>query len=108
MAEPMVDFPGGIETYEVEGHERHQCGRCGSSVEYLPCVECRDERYVDHDCGEDCCACLHPELNVPCSACHGRGGKPHCISSPDWCEANPLPGREHVKSSALPPEAWED
>jgi hypothetical protein len=29
-----------------------------------------------HDCGEDCCCCLHPELdlNEPCEVCGGKGG----------------------------------
>lgn len=26
-----------------------------------------------HDCQEDCCACLEPELNVTCDECGGDG-----------------------------------
>jgi hypothetical protein len=26
-----------------------------------------------HDCGEDCCCCLEPELNVVCDECDGEG-----------------------------------
>ena len=28
-----------------------------------------------HDCGQDCCCCLHPELdlNDECEVCHGEG-----------------------------------
>jgi hypothetical protein len=26
-----------------------------------------------HDCGEGCCCCLEPELNVMCDECQGSG-----------------------------------
>lgn len=26
-----------------------------------------------HDCGEDCCPCADPELNVICEECNGTG-----------------------------------
>lgn len=27
-----------------------------------------------HDCGEDTCCCLEPELDTPCDECLGEGG----------------------------------
>lgn len=27
-----------------------------------------------HDCGEDTCCCLEPEMDVVCDVCEGRGG----------------------------------
>lgn len=68
------------------------CARCGSSVDWTACDQCEDG-YSYHDCGEDCCACLDPEPNVPCDLCHGAGGWWQCLSSGAWCAANPLPGR---------------
>ncbi len=42
--------------------------------EWEDCWNCGGEGYSDHDCGEDCCVCLHPENNVPCDVCGGDGG----------------------------------
>ncbi len=72
-----------------------QCARCGSSVYTESCDECEDG-FDGHDCGEDCCCCAYPEDNVICQYCNGTGTHHGCISSPEWCNANPLPGRENV------------
>lgn len=77
-----------------------QCARCGSSCEYRRCDSCEDG-YDGHDCGEDTCCCLHPEENVVCQICDGDGGWNVCLSSPEWCEANPLAGRESVQRGAI-------
>lgn len=37
------------------------------------CWQCDGEGYTHHDCGEDCCVCLHPEDNVRCYVCMGQG-----------------------------------
>lgn len=58
-----------------------------------------DDGYDGHDCGEDCCVCLDPEPNVVCDVCRGRGGWWACLSSVDWCRANPKPGREKILHS---------
>ena len=76
-----------------------QCARCGSSCDYTRC-ECEDG-YDGHDCGEDCCACLHPEENVVCEQCDGHGGWYRCLSSPEFCEANPIERRERVKRGQI-------
>ena len=89
----------------------NQCARCGSSMTYVDCTNCGGEGVTDHDCGEDCCCCLHPEDNVPCDICDGEGGWWQCISSPEYCEAHPIPGRETVKRGAVewyPIEAQND
>lgn len=78
-----------------------QCARCGSSMDYEQCDQCGGEGYDGHDCGEDCCACRYPEENVLCDICRGRGGWYCCPSSDEWCEANPLPGRENVPRGAI-------
>lgn len=67
------------------------CPRCGSDVEYVDCWSCGGEGWVEHDCGEDTCCCLYPEPNVPCDVCRGVGSFEKCLSSREWCEANPLP-----------------
>jgi hypothetical protein len=69
-----------------------QCARCGSSVEGEHCGACEDgfvDRYE-----EDPLWYGH-EL-YPCDECGGRGVFHRCCSSPEWCEAHPLPGREGV------------
>jgi hypothetical protein len=77
-----------------------QCARCGSSVVTDDCKYCEDGFY-GHDCGEDCCCCLYPEENVPCQYCRGTGVWHRCLSSPEWCKANPLPGREAIERGAI-------
>lgn len=83
----VSDYPPG-DGKEYDGC----CARCGSSVEYVRCEDCEDG-FNGHDCGEDCCCCLHPEENVPCDTCRGHGGWYACTQSPEWCRANPLPNR---------------
>lgn len=77
-----------------------QCARCGSSVDHQDCEECEDG-FDGHDCGEDTCCCLRPEDNVTCQYCDGTGVWHRCLSSPEWCQANPLPGRENVERGAI-------
>lgn len=60
-----------------------QCARCGSSLAYEDCEFCPATGWFY-------------EPDPDCPACNGRGTRPWCFSSPEWCEANPLPGREHV------------
>ena len=75
-----------------------QCARCGSSCGYEHCYAC-DDGFDGHDCGEDCCPCLYPEENVVCQIC--EGGWHRCLSSPEWCNANPVPGREAVERGKI-------
>lgn len=78
-----------------------QCARCGSSCMYVQCEQCGGDGVDGHDCGEDCCCCLHPEENVRCDICDGHGGWYCCLSSKEYCEANPLPGRESVQRGKI-------
>ena len=77
-----------------------QCARCGSSAYWEDCTSCEDG-FDGHDCGEDCCCCLQPEENVACEYCDGEGVFHRCMSDPEWCEANPLPGREGIKRGQI-------
>lgn len=69
-----------------------QCARCGSSMDWHYCGNC-DDGVVGHDCGEDTCMCLHPEENVVCGICCGKGGWYTCLSTAEYCEAHPVKGR---------------
>lgn len=82
-------------------HDEYQCGRCGSSITFEQCWNCAGDGHSGHECGEDCCCCLYPEDNVPCDICEGDGTIPHCLSSPGWCEAHPLPGREATERNTV-------
>ena len=103
----------GIEWFSFTRHDGHQdedcqCARCGSSCGFLRCGNCDEDGFSHHDCGEDCCCCRYPENNVRCDWCKGAGGWWNCLSTPEFCNAHPLPGRDHIKSSALNSEAWGD
>jgi len=74
-----------------------QCARCGSSAEWYDCEEC-DDGFVEEDWGDD----VVPEMHdVPCEFCGGYGGYYRCLSSPEWCQANPLTCREWVKRGQI-------
>lgn len=74
-----------------------RCARCGSSVAWEECEICGGEGVSEHDCGDDTCCCLYPEDNMRCDQCDGHGGWYLCLSTYDWCNANPLPGREYKR-----------
>lgn len=78
-----------------------QCARCGSSCGWMECEECDEDGFVDHECGEDCCACEFPEPNVVCDICGGHGGWRSCLSSSEFCNANPVPGREKIARGTI-------
>jgi hypothetical protein len=46
------------------------------SYVWVTCWECRGEGGF-HDCGEDTCCCLEPDLNEDCPTCKGEG-EVHC------------------------------
>jgi hypothetical protein len=81
--------------------KEYQCGRCGSSLAFEECQNCGGEGYTSHDCGEDSCCCADPEDNVLCDVCKGDGTFAVCVSSADWCNAHPLPGRETTERSTV-------
>lgn len=97
----------GVEATHIGLHHPHDgrewevmCARCGSSLDFEECEQCGGEGVDGHDCGEDCCCCLHPEENVRCDACRGQGSFPTCLSERSgWCQANPREGRKSVKVS---------
>lgn len=50
-----------------------ECRKHGESMSWEDCTACADG-FQGHDCGEDCCACLHPEDNLVCDTCEGNTG----------------------------------
>ena len=66
-------------------------------MDFETCWACGGEGVDGHDCGDDSCCCAFPEDNLTCAVCDGEGSWPVCMSSAEWCEANPRPGRENVK-----------
>ena len=87
-----ADVPKNHHEYEV------QCYRCGSSVSFEACEYCGGEGVDGHECGEDTCSCFEPEDNMACGVCEGAAAFVVCLSSPVWCQAHPLPGREQAVS----------
>lgn len=106
---------GGIEWYDYQAsypgedgklidytETECQCARCGSSAAFDRCDNCDDGQCEDDDWQN------YEGYTYTCHWCRGRGGSWHCISSPEWCKEHPLPGREHIESTAMRPEAWQD
>lgn len=65
-----------------------QCARCGSSCFFHACSNCGGEGVIEDDWqGFD------HDHDERCDWCRGIGGWYRCLSK-DYCEKNPLPGRE--------------
>lgn len=103
------DIRDGIEWFTIrrpDGQidEDCQCARCGSSCEWVQCRNCNGDGFVPVDSPEG----WDEGDEEPCLECQSCGGRWHCISSPEFCQANPIPGREWVESTAMNAEAWRD
>lgn len=79
-----------------------QCARCGSSIEWEQCGACggegitapgelyeQDPLWYDQDDYE------------PCHQCNGDASWGICLSSPEWCNSHPIPGREAVERGTI-------
>lgn len=109
MADTRIE--GGIEFFSFvnpatgDRDEGEQCARCGSSAFWIDCYNCGgDETSLGSDCIDDLCHgqdCIHGDPGyLRCDVCRGKGGWWRCCSSPDWCNAHPMAGRESVTSTA--------
>ena len=85
---------GSIEYFWHGDEQDSQCARCGSSTYSVTCWNCGGDGYLESDDWQD------PDEIRRCDICGGDGRWQRCCSSRDWCEANPIPGREAIKSSA--------
>lgn len=56
------------------------CADGHGEKEWCKCWQCGAEGVFGHDCGEDCCVCLHPEDNERCDICNGKGGWWRCYT----------------------------
>ena len=78
-----------IGTHPRDGREYDcQCARCGSTLTFETCAECAGDGYIEDD--DDATTCI---------TCDGKGSWPLCISSEEFCEANPLPRRIAMRRS---------
>lgn len=65
-----------------------QCGRCGSTLDFEDCDACCGEGVNVWEDDEGC------EIEEECEQCGGDGFWSSCLSSDEWCQTHPLPGRE--------------
>ena len=76
-----------------------QCARCGSSVIFEDCERCGCEGFVDDELEFDY-EVMDYDIK-PCPDCRGRCGYWRCLSTPEWCQAHPLQGREDVARGTI-------
>lgn len=57
------------------------CKICGSDMMLATCHYCHGEGGW-HDCGEDCCPCADPDIDVICPECEGDGEYFECPALP--------------------------
>jgi hypothetical protein len=101
--------------YDADGNledftdEECQCARCGSSCGFSDCDRCGGEGFVY---GEDIASSydygwIDEDATYECAQCHGKRGWHFCLSGPEWCKTNPMPGREHIESTAMRAEDYD-
>jgi hypothetical protein len=79
-----------------------QCARCGSSVEWNHCGACGGEGITGPgELYEEDPLWYDMDDYAPCAHCNGDASWGICLSSPEWCEANPIPGREDVQRGTV-------
>ena len=86
---------GGIEYFTIGDEKDAQCARCGSSCYSVTCWQCGGDGFTEEDDWDS-----EQDVIERCDICTGDGGWYRCCSSREWCEANPMPGREAIKSTA--------
>jgi DnaJ-class molecular chaperone len=99
------EIKDGIEWSGDDGMDMGSCARCGSSASFVDCWQCGGEGFVERNIGDDV---MEELIDVRCGECRGTGGRWHCISTPEYCQANPIAGREAIESTAMNSEAWRD
>jgi hypothetical protein len=72
------------------------CARCGSSCYHADCDNCGGEGFIEDDDWQ-----ADPGDGWDCDWCRGQGGHWVCLSSADWCEANPSEGRAETKRGTI-------
>lgn len=102
---PKGTIRGGIEFYPTDEDDGAQCARCGSSVTWVVCYNCGgDDERLGSDCIDDLChggECMHGDSGfIRCDVCRGEGGWYRCLSGREWCEANPMEGRDQIATTA--------
>lgn len=76
-----------------------QCARCGSSLDWHQCDVCEGGGITGPgELYEQAPLWYDPEDFDLCHHCHGESSWPYCLSSREWCNANPIKGREEIKS----------
>jgi hypothetical protein len=84
-----------------DGRDWHcQCARCGSSMESTSCGACGGEGITGPgELYEQDPLWYDEDDYDSCHQCDGEGAWWFCISTFDWCNANPMPGRIEIPPS---------
>jgi len=72
-----------------------QCARCGSSCMFSDCDNCGGEGEIEDSDWQ------FAGDYYRCDWCRGAGGHWACMSSAEWCEANPRDGRAEMKRGTI-------
>lgn len=65
----------------------YQCRRCGSSLDWEQCATCEATGDLDW---------VTALGRRNCPTCRGSGRMPTCLSTREYCDTHPLPGRDHI------------
>lgn len=77
-----------------------QCARCGSSLDWILCEACGGEGITGPgELYEEDPLWYDKDDYEACHQCGGKASWPQCISGSEWCNANPLEGRQAVERS---------
>lgn len=80
------------------GPDHPRGARCGSSLDWDSCDVCGGDGITGPgELHEEDPLWYDPDDFEPCSQCGGQACWPQCLSSEEWCNANPLEGRETIE-----------
>jgi len=74
----------------------YQCARCGSSIDWEDCDACGGDGEYEIEDGDD-----QMQGWYDCDMCDGDGSWGRCLSTAEWCEANPRPGHEGIPRGTI-------
>jgi hypothetical protein len=80
------------EFYKPGHRAKCQCARCGGMCEFIDCWNGCEDGYLN--LYEQDPLWYDDEYDTPCDICNATGGWWTCCNGDEWCQANPMKGRE--------------
>lgn len=78
------------------------CARCGHDVEFVTCESCGGDGHTGlGELYEQDPLWYDPDDIEVCQSCLGSGGDFWCVNTMEYCESNPIKGREDIRRGVI-------